>query len=84
VAERSRAATATGRSFVAEAIVRHIAKLTIAFVAKRSHQPATADERSPSNAIVPMRRPWLPDHAAAAGPSMTLGACKVASSATFS
>jgi hypothetical protein len=35
VAERSRAATATGRSFVAEAIVRHIAKLTIAFVAKR-------------------------------------------------
>lgn len=56
----------------------------IATLAKRSRRPAPAHERSPSNAIVPMPRPWLPHRATAAGPSMTLGACKVASGSIFS
>jgi hypothetical protein len=49
--------------------------------AKRSRRPTPAHERSPSIAIIPIRRPWLPDQATAAGPSTTRGACKTASSA---
>jgi hypothetical protein len=55
--------------------------LANALATERSRQPRPAHERSPSNAIVPMRPPWLPDHPTAARPSMTLAACKVASSA---
>ncbi len=54
---------------------------TIACVAKRSRRSASSHDRCPSEAIVPMRRPWLPNHASAAGPSMTIFACKTASSA---
>jgi hypothetical protein len=45
---------------------------------------ARRDDASPSNAIVPTPRPWLPDHVTAAGLSMTLAACKVALSAILS
>ncbi len=49
------------------------------FPAKGSRRPVPADDRSPSSiAIVRMRRPWLPDDATTAEPSMMLGARKVA------
>jgi hypothetical protein len=38
----------------------------------------------PSKAIVLMQRPSMSEHATAAGPAMTLAACKLASSAILS
>jgi hypothetical protein len=57
---------------------------TIACVAKRSRRTVAADHRIPSKPIVPVRRPRQPDDATAAEPSITLGACKAASSAILS
>ena len=52
--------------------------------AKRSCRVPGSRYWFPSIAIVPLRRPRLPEHAAAAGPSSTLAACKRASIASFS
>ncbi len=53
-------------------------------VAMRSRPLQAAQDCSPSKPIVPVRRPWLPDDATTAEPSMTLGACKASSSAILS
>jgi hypothetical protein len=59
-------------------------KRVIAICATQSRPWSRPRDCSPSNAIVPIRRPWLPDQATAAGQSMTVVACKVASSAILS
>jgi hypothetical protein len=43
-----------------------------------------AEDRCPSNVMIPMRPPWRPDHTTAALLAMTLIACKLASIAILS
>ncbi len=57
---------------------------TTEYVATQSCRTDRSRDRLPSKAIVPVRRPGLPDDATTAEPSMTLGACKAASSAILS
>jgi hypothetical protein len=62
--ERRRGPAGSGACVTPAGVTRSLRLLFV--VAKRSHQPAMADERSPSNPITPIRGPRLSGHASAA------------------